>query len=77
MLAAGIVAFFSLLSSASQGAHDHFGGLAAMLIFCRFMLGVGVGAEYPCGSVAASENTEEPGIAKNAQNRWFVLATSK
>ena len=42
----------------------------------RFLLGVGVGAEYPCGSVAASEQSEEKGVAKNAQNRWFALATS-
>lgn len=42
----------------------------------RFLLGIGVGAEYPCGSVAASEQSEEEGIAKNAQNRWFALATS-
>ena len=42
-----------------------------------FLLGIGVGAEYPCGSVAASEQSEEEGIAKNAQHRWFALATSK
>lgn len=41
-----------------------------------FLLGIGVGAEYPCGSVAASEQSEEEGISKNAQNRWFALATS-
>jgi MFS family permease len=43
----------------------------------RFLLGIGIGAEYPCGSVAASEQSEEPGISKNAQHRWFVLATSE
>jgi hypothetical protein len=42
-----------------------------------FLLGIGIGAEYPCGSVAASEQSEEEGIAKNAQHRWFALATSK
>lgn len=42
----------------------------------RFLLGIGVGAEYPCGSVAASEQSEEEAVAKNAQNRWFALATS-
>ena len=42
-----------------------------------FFLGIGIGAEYPCGSVAASEQSEEEGIAKNAQNRWFALATSE
>jgi hypothetical protein len=41
------------------------------------MLGVGIGAEYPTGSVSAAENTEDKSIAKNAQHRWFALATSK
>lgn len=41
-----------------------------------FLLGIGVGAEYPCGSVSAAEQSEEPGIAKNAQHRWVALATS-
>jgi MFS family permease len=42
----------------------------------RFFLGIGIGAEYPCGSVAASEQSEEPGIQKNRQHRWVALATS-
>lgn len=41
-----------------------------------FLLGIGVGAEYPCGSVSASEQSEEEGINKKAQHRWFTLATS-
>ncbi|KAM5538502.1 hypothetical protein V8D89_007835 [Ganoderma adspersum] len=76
MLATGIVAVFSALSAASSGAHHSVGGLVAMLSACRFLLGIGVGAEYPCGSVAASEQSEEPGINKNAQHRWFALATN-
>ncbi|KAG6873955.1 hypothetical protein C0995_008994 [Termitomyces sp. Mi166 len=47
------------------------GIVVGMLIF-----GIGVGAEYPCGSVSASEQTEQPGISKRAQHRWFVLATN-
>jgi len=43
----------------------------------RFLLGIGVGAEYPCGSVSASEQTEQEGISKNAQHRWLALATSE
>lgn len=41
-----------------------------------FLLGVGIGAEYPCGSVSASEFSESPGISRRAQHRWYVLATS-
>ncbi|KAI0302380.1 major facilitator superfamily domain-containing protein [Multifurca ochricompacta] len=76
MAATGIVALFSGLSAASSGAHHSPSGLLAMLCACRFLLGIGVGAEYPCGSVAASEQSEEEGIAKNAQHRWFALATN-
>ncbi|OBZ72461.1 hypothetical protein A0H81_07873 [Grifola frondosa] len=76
MAATGIVALFSGLSAASSGAHHSVGGMLAMLSACRFLLGIGVGAEYPCGSVAASEQSEEPGISKNAQHRWFALATN-
>ncbi|KAI0690379.1 major facilitator superfamily domain-containing protein [Cytidiella melzeri] len=76
MAATGIVAFFSLLSSASEGAGHSLGGTLAMLSACRFLLGIGIGAEYPCGSVAASEQSEESGVAKNSQHRWFALATN-
>lgn len=76
MTAAGIVTLFSGLSAASSGAHGSVGGLLSMLSAMRFLLGIGVGAEYPCGSVSASEQSEEPAISKGAQNRWFALATN-
>jgi len=76
MTATGIVALFSGLSAASSGAHGSIGGLLSMLSAMRFLLGIGVGAEYPCGSVSAAEQSEEPGIAKNAQHRWVALATN-
>ncbi|KAH7927907.1 MFS general substrate transporter [Leucogyrophana mollusca] len=76
MTATGIVALFSGLSAASSGANHSFGGMLAMLSACRFLLGIGVGAEYPCGTVSASEQSEEEGISKNAQHRWLVLATN-
>ncbi|KAK0485179.1 MFS Git1p-related glycerophosphoinositol and glycerophosphocholine permease, partial [Armillaria novae-zelandiae] len=76
MTATGIVALFSGLSAASSGAHHSVDGMLSMLAACRFLLGIGIGAEYPCGSVAASENSEESTISKNAQHRWFTLATN-
>ena len=53
-------------------------GVLALCLPClfSFLIGIGVGAEYPCGSVSASEQSEEPGINKKAQHRWFALATS-
>lgn len=52
-------------------------GLSNTLSEFSFLLGIGVGAEYPCGSVAASEQSEEAGVSQKAQHRWFALATSK
>jgi len=69
MTATGIVALFSLLSACSKGANGSIPGLLAALSAYRFLLGVGVGAEYPCGSVAASEQSEEEGISKRAQHQ--------
>ncbi|KAG6829274.1 hypothetical protein H0H92_005094 [Tricholoma furcatifolium] len=63
------------LSAASSGAHGSVSGLLSMLSAMRFFLGIGVGAEYPCGSVAASEQSEEAGISQNARHRWVGLAT--
>jgi len=94
MSATGIVALFSCLSAASQGAHQSLSGMLAMLSAMRyvpkkdplsptwlprnsFLLGIGIGAEYPCGSVSASEQSEQPGINKRAQHRWLALATSE
>ncbi|KAF8640266.1 hypothetical protein AX16_010161 [Volvariella volvacea WC 439] len=81
MSATVIVALFSGLSAASSGANGSVGGMLSMLSAMRraaslFLLGIGVGAEYPCGSVSASEQSEEPGIKKNHQHRWFTLATN-
>lgn len=76
MTATVIVALFSALSAASSGAHHSVKGLIAMLSAMRFLLGIGIGAEYPCGSVAASEQSEESGVSRKAQHRWFALATN-
>jgi len=76
MTASGIILVFSGLSSASAGAHDSVNGLLNMLSVMRFFLGIGLGAEYPCGSVSASEQSEEPAIHKGAWHRWLALATN-
>lgn len=76
MTATGIVALFSFLSACSKGANGSIPGMLDALSAFRFLLGIGVGAEYPCGSVAAAEQSEGEGVAKNAQHRWFALATN-
>jgi len=71
------VSSLCFLHVGESGTNDMLHFTAADSIVVSFLLGIGVGAEYPCGSVAASEQSEEEGIAKNAQHRWFALATSK
>ncbi|KAG6826519.1 hypothetical protein H0H92_015490 [Tricholoma furcatifolium] len=77
LTASGLILLFSGLSSASSGAKGSVNGLLSMLSAMRFFLGIGLGAEYPCGSVAASEQSEEEVIHKNSWHRWLALATSK
>ncbi|KAI0033557.1 MFS Git1p-related glycerophosphoinositol and glycerophosphocholine permease [Vararia minispora EC-137] len=76
MTAVGIVFLFSGLSAASSGANGSIRGLVAMLSACRFLIGIGLGAEYPCGSVAAAEQSEDPAISKRTQHMFFTLATN-
>ncbi|CAD6576658.1 MAG: hypothetical protein CYPHOPRED_006071 [Cyphobasidiales sp. Tagirdzhanova-0007] len=69
------LASLSLLSGLAYGGNNpkH---LWKLLIAYRFFLGFGIGAEYPAGTVAAAENTEDPGISKNMQQKLLVLATN-
>ncbi|KAF8887085.1 MFS Git1p-related glycerophosphoinositol and glycerophosphocholine permease [Infundibulicybe gibba] len=76
MASSGIIVAFSALAAMSSGANGNVHGLLGMLCATRFFIGIGIGAEYPCGSVAASEQSEEDGIGKYAQHRWLTLATN-
>ncbi|KDN50397.1 MFS general substrate transporter [Tilletiaria anomala UBC 951] len=67
---------WSILAAGAWGANGNTGGLFAALIAYRFLIGIGIGAEYPAGSVAASENTEAEGVSKKRQQMYFSLATN-
>lgn len=74
LLCTAIVFVFSALCAASKGPGAQ--GTVNALIAYRFFVGIGIGGEYPTGSVAAAENTEDPGISKRSQQKLFVLATN-
>ncbi|KAG9006478.1 hypothetical protein FRB93_008606 [Tulasnella sp. JGI-2019a] len=76
LLATLIVFVFAALSAGAYGAGGSISGMLAALSAYRFLIGIGIGAEYPAGSVAASENTEDPGIKKGTQHMLFALATN-
>lgn len=40
----------------------------------RFLLGIGIGGEYPAGSVGCSESTGE--LESGTRNRWFIWFTN-
>ncbi|KIO29755.1 hypothetical protein M407DRAFT_21177 [Tulasnella calospora MUT 4182] len=75
ILATLIVFLFAALSAGAYGAGGSVGGMLAALSAYRFLIGIGIGAEYPAGSVAAAENTEDPGIKSSSQHMLFALAT--
>ncbi len=64
-------ALFSILAAGAWGAGGSTSGLFSALIAYRFLIGIGIGAEYPSGSVAASENSEAEGINKNRQQAYL------
>lgn len=69
-----ILFLFAALSAGAYGANDNVYGLFAALTAYRFLIGIGIGGEYPAGSVACAENTGE--LKDGHRNRWFVMFTN-
>lgn len=67
---------FSVLISGAWGAGGSLGGLFAALEAYRFLQGIAIGAEYPAGSVACSENTEAKDVNPARQQMYFIVATN-
>ncbi|KAI9926856.1 hypothetical protein ASPWEDRAFT_121569 [Aspergillus wentii DTO 134E9] len=74
MISTVILIIFGALCAGAYGYHGSQYGLFAALTAYRFFLGVGIGGEYPAGSVAAAENTGE--LKEGHRNRWFILFTN-
>ncbi|KAL6860761.1 glycerophosphoinositol permease [Amphichorda felina] len=49
-------------------------GMFNMLAAWRFFVGIGIGGEYPAGSVGAAESTSE--LKEGTRHRWFILFTN-
>ena len=73
IIATLIIIVFSGLSAGSYYKGD-VGGMIDMLTAWRFFTGVGIGAEYPTGSVAAAEQSEE--LPKRWQHGPFIMVTN-
>ncbi|KAF2972800.1 hypothetical protein GQX73_g776 [Xylaria multiplex] len=49
-------------------------GMFNILAAWRFFVGIGIGGEYPAGSVSCAESTGE--LKSGSRNRWFILFTN-
>ncbi|KAF2242258.1 MFS general substrate transporter [Trematosphaeria pertusa] len=69
-----IIILFAALGAGSYGAGGSPTGLLAALVAYRFFLGIGIGGEYPAGSVGCAESTGE--LKEGSRNKWFILFTN-
>jgi MFS family permease len=69
-----ILILFAILATGSYGAGGSLEGMLAALTAYRFFLGIGIGGEYPAGSVGAAEHSG--GLKSGTRNRWFILFTN-
>lgn len=73
MISTIILIIFSALSAGAYGAGGSLSGMLAALTAYRFLVGIGIGGEYPAGSVGAAESSAE--LPAGHRNRWFILFT--
>ncbi|KAF2206260.1 hypothetical protein CERZMDRAFT_53505 [Cercospora zeae-maydis SCOH1-5] len=69
-----ILIIFAALGAGAYGAGGTLEGLIAALTAYRFLLGIGIGGEYPAGSVGCAESTTE--LREGHRNRWFCMFTN-
>jgi MFS family permease len=69
-----ILVVFATMCTGAYGYHGSFEGMIAALSAYRFLLGIGIGGEYPAGSVGAAEHSG--GLKSGTRNRWFILFTN-
>ncbi|EPX71677.1 glycerophosphodiester transporter [Schizosaccharomyces octosporus yFS286] len=61
------------LCTGAYGYHGSISGMMQALIAYRFFLGIGIGAEFVCGSISASESSTE--IRSGLRHALFVIVT--
>jgi MFS family permease len=74
LLSTIILILFAALGAGSYGAGGTAQGMFAALTAYRFFVGIGIGGEYPAGSVACAESSGE--MKSGSRNRWFILFTN-
>ncbi|RKF58313.1 Glycerophosphodiester transporter GIT2 [Erysiphe neolycopersici] len=69
-----VLIVFAALGAGSYGIGGSTSSLFTALTVYRFFVGIGIGGEYPAGSVSCSEATGE--LKSGSRNRWFILFTN-
>lgn len=69
-----ILLIFTALCAGAYGAGGSHEGMFAALTAYRFFLGIGIGGEYPAGSVSAAEASGE--LKSGTRNFWFIMFTN-
>ena len=73
LVATVVMIIFTALSAGSYGGGSLSGMIAALTAY-RFLVGIGIGGEYPAGSVAAAEASGE--LKSGTRNFWFIMFTN-
>ncbi|KAI2628865.1 MFS general substrate transporter [Hypoxylon sp. NC1633] len=68
-----ILIIFTALATGSY-YHGDAVGMFNILVAWRFFVGIGIGGEYPAGSVGCAESTGE--LKGGTRNTWFILFTN-
>ncbi|WBW70790.1 glycerophosphodiester transporter [Schizosaccharomyces osmophilus] len=68
-----ILIIATALCAGAYGYHGSINGMMQAMIAYRFFLGIGVGAEFVCGSISASESSAE--IRSGIRHAIFVIVT--
>ncbi|GAW13991.1 hypothetical protein ANO14919_033830 [Xylariales sp. No.14919] len=68
-----VLIIFTALAAGSYYHGDPV-GMFNILVAWRFFVGIGIGGEYPAGSVSCAESTGE--LKSGSRNRWFILFTN-
>jgi MFS family permease len=69
-----ILIMFAILAAGSYGSHGRLENMLIALTVYRFFLGVGIGGEYPAGSVGTAEHSGS--LRAGTRNRWFIMFTN-
>ncbi|GMM33485.1 hypothetical protein DASC09_008100 [Saccharomycopsis crataegensis] len=74
LISSALLILFSILCAASYGGPGNIEGMLIALTVYRFFLGIGIGSEYPTGSVACAEASAM--LPAKKRNRYFCWFTN-